>query len=211
MEVEFASTFAKSLKRLIWQESILYKFYSFFRYTAPRFCKNVWKYRKPLTNSYWWDQAATLEFLKISIAHSADMIEKHGNEIDESRLKKVAAMRRTAELIKNYNEDNYIEMAEAELGDLIHHGFQFEDVPDQPGYSRLVDLDTPEEAAHNRKVYDRSTEIGQQEWHELWSLLKGQDINEYRKISDAATEEEKKKGDLYDNWFDGSGINGWWD
>jgi hypothetical protein len=45
----------------------------------------------------------------------SDNIEKHGNEVDESRLKKVAAMRRVVELIKNYNEDNYIDMAEKEL------------------------------------------------------------------------------------------------
>jgi hypothetical protein len=50
----------------------------------------------------------------------SDNVEKRGNEVDEPRLKKVAAMRRAIELIQNYNEDIYIDMAEKELGKLLY-------------------------------------------------------------------------------------------
>jgi hypothetical protein len=168
-------------------------------------------FRKPLVNHYWWDHHSSLQFLEISLSNMAKNIEERGNEIDISRLKKVSAMRRAAELIKNYNEDLYIDMAEAELGEIVHHDWEFEDLPDKPGYSRLVDQDTEEEKIHNRKIYDRAREIEQQEWNELWQTIKGQDHNEYRNLTVLLTEEERRDEDQYYKWFDGSGLKGWWD
>jgi hypothetical protein len=126
-------------------------------------------------------------------------IEKHGNEIDKTRLKKVQAMRRAIEILKNCREDNYLAMAEKELGDLIFNDWEFEDVPDKPGFSQLVDNDTDEERIHNRKIFDRSNEIQEKEWSELFVILKGQDYTKFDKEID------------WDEQFDGSGLRGWWD
>jgi hypothetical protein len=141
----------------------------------------------------------------------ADNLETKGLEVDGPRLKKVAKIRRAVELISNYNDDNYIEMAEAELGEIVHHEWEFEDVPDKPGYSRLIDKDTEEEKVHNRKVYDRSTEIANSEWNELWTIIRGQDYEEYSAIYKSLNEEEKKEEDHHNKWFDGTGMRGWWD
>ena len=211
MEVNFTDTFYQSLKRLAWHESKLYKSYSFFRYDIPRFVKNVWRFRKALANHYWWDHHGTLMFVEIGLTHMSDNLEKNGMEIELPRLKKVAAMKRAAQLIRNYNESNYLEMAESELGEIIHHDWEFEDVPDSPGYSRLVDKETPAERKHNRKVFDRSRQIEEQEWTELFSLLKGQNHKDYKKFEKTLTEEQKKETDQYYKWFDGSGMKGWWD
>jgi hypothetical protein len=139
--------------------------------------------------------------LQIALDRMADRIETQGLEVDESRLKKVASMRRAAQLIKNYNEDLYIEMAESELGELVLHDTEFEPAPDHPGCYQMVDKDTPEEKEHNRKVFARAREIGEAEWAELWEILKGQD---YEKFENS---EEKS----WDSQFDGSGLRGWWD
>jgi hypothetical protein len=176
-----------------------YKTYELFRYDLPRFFKNVWTFRKALWNHYWFDHHGTLQFLEIGLTNISDTVEKYGIEVDESRLKKVAAMRRAVELIKNYNQDRYIEMAEKELGEIVLHNWEFEPVEDKPGFSRLVDKDTEEEKIHNRKVYDRANEIAEQEWEELFTILKGQDTSKFN--------EDK---DFYKQ-FDGSGIRGWWD
>lgn len=120
-------------------------------------------------------------------------------------------MKRAAELMRNYNEDLYIDMAEAELGEVIHYDWEFEEVEDKPGYSRLVDKETEEEKDHNRKVFERASEIEEQEWKELWRILQGQDHREYQKISESLTEEERKEEDHYYKWFDGTGLRGWWD
>ena len=116
-------------------------------------------------------------------------------------------MRRAIELIKNYNEDNYIDMAEKELGELVLHEWEFEDVEDKPGYSRIVDNDTEEEKIHNRKVFERAQEIEEKEWDELFQILKGQNYAVFQMYQDKS--EDKKSS--WDNWFDGSGIKGWWD
>lgn len=199
MEVTFTDSFSKSLKRLIWHESRLYKTYSLFRYDLPRFFGNIWRFRKGLWNHYWWDHHGVLKFMEAGLTHMADNLEKKGLEIEGPREKKVKSIRRAVELIRNYDQDLYTDMAEKELGELIHHPFEFEDVPDKPGFSRLVDKDSDEEREHNSKVYERSRDIQESEWNELWDTLKGQD---YRKFDDDK--------EWYDQ-FDGTGLRGWWD
>ena len=199
MEIKFADTFAKSLKAVIRHQTWWYKLYSLVRYDIPRFINNVWIFRKSLAQTYVWDHHGPMLHLEIALTRMADYIEKDGLEVDESRLKKVSQMRRAAELIRNYNEDNYIDLAEAELGGLILHDWEFEDVPDRPGYSQLVDKDTPEEKEHNSKVFNRAREIEEAQWKELWSILKGQDFSLFNKETD------------WHSQFDGSGLRGWWD
>jgi hypothetical protein len=199
METQFADSFGDSLKTMIRHNTWWYKTYELFRYDLPRFFKNIWRFRKPLWNHYWWDHHGSLTFLEVAFTHMSDNVEKHGNEIDETRLKKVAAMRRVVELIKNYNEDNYIDIAESELGELVLHDWEFEPVPDKPGYSQLVDKDTAEEKEHNRKVFERAREIQEQEWDELFVILKGQDYTKFDEDID------------WNKQFDGSGLRGWWD
>lgn len=199
MEVQFADTFTKSLKRLRWHNSRIYRSYSLFRYDIPRFIANVWRFRKALNDHYWWSQLGVLTFMKTGLNHMAENIEVRGNEVDHSRLKKVAAMKRAVVLLDHMMLDNYTELAEAELGEIKRHDFEFEDVPDMPGYSRLMDNSTEEEKSHADKVYARSVEIEKSENIELWNILRGQDL--------ANIEEEEE----YDKFFDGSGIRGWWD
>ena len=199
MEVNFADSFEDSLKTMISHNTWWYKTYNLFRRGIPNFVKNVWRFRKPLWNHNWWDNHASLEFLQVSLTHMADNIEKYGSEIDGPRLKKVEKMRRASQLIQNYINDSYSEMAESELGELILHDWEFEDIPDKPGFSRLVDKETPEEKEHNTKVFKRAHEIESQEWNELFEILKGQDVNKFDKDYD------------WEKQFDGSGLKYWWD
>lgn len=207
MEIKFADTFGKSINRLIMQQTWWYKTYELFRYDIPRLFKNIWLFRKVLWNYRWWDYRYSLEAFRTSL----EIMEKgmHGGlEVFKSRNKKIKKMQRVIQLIKNVEEDNYIAAAEAELGEIFHHPLEFEDVPDLPGYFQLVDKNTEEENAHNRKVYDRADEIEKEEWDELFAILKGRDYKAYHAT---LTEEDKMNPDNYDNWFDGSGLKGWWD
>jgi hypothetical protein len=199
--------FGDSIKTLIRHQTWWYKTYELFRYDLPRFFKNVWTFRKALWNHYWFDHHGTLKFLEIGLTNISDTVEKYGNEIDGPRLKKVAAMRRAIVLIQNYNQDKYIEMAEKEIGELVLREWEFEDVEDKPGYSRLVDNDTEEERSHNRKVFERAQEIGEQEWNELFAILKGRPSSEFQMFLDKSENKES----AWDNWFDGSDMRGWWD
>ena len=211
MKIGFADTFTKSIEKMIRQQTWWYKTYEFFRYDISRFIRNVWRFRKGLSRHYWWDHHGMLMFMEAALTDMSDRLENDGSEIDSPRLKKVEKMRRAIQLIKNYNKDLYIEMAEKELGKLNLYDWEFETVPDSPDLKRLVDKESEEEKEHNRKVFVRAREIGESEWNELWQIFKGQDNKEYQKLKETLTEEQKREEDQYYKWFDGSDLRGWWD
>ena len=199
MEVKIADTFIDSLKRMARHQTWWYKTYEFFRYDIWRFLGNVWRFRKALNKHYWWDHHGMLTFMELSLIHMSENIKDNGLEIDESRLKKVEMMNRAVQIIQNYNNDSFIEMAEKELGELHDSGLFFTPKDDDENLYTLDDQLSLEEEEHNRKVYSRANEIAEQEWNELFEILKGQDYSKF-----------DKNIDFYKQ-FDGSGVRGWWD
>lgn len=210
MKVIATDSFSKSLDRLIWHQHPVYKFYEFFRYKLPMFFKNVWFFRKELWKFRSWDYSFNLMMLRRSLEKTVNTIEFYGMEVDESRMKKVEKMKRVIELLSHIREDSYLELAEKELGQIRDYDLEFTPVEGGEGYE-LLDTQDPEDKAHNRRVFDRAHEIEEQEWNEIWTILKGQDMNEYRAYLDSLTEEERKNGNAYYKWFDGSGMKHWWD
>ena len=114
-------------------------------------------------------------------------------------------MYRAAFLMERMIEDDFIEIAERELGELQNTHIEFEETEDDMW--RLKESDTPEQQAHNRKVFARAREIEEQMWEELWSILEGQKMSHFEMFQDKA----KDKENAWDNWFDGSDLRGWWD
>jgi len=200
MKVEFADSFWKSLKRLSTHQTWWYKTYEVFRYKIPMFLENLWYFRKELWSFRSWDYSFNLKLLSRSLEKTANTLEFHGNEIEITRLKKVVKIKRVIEIIKNLDESNYISKAENELGKLKNSDWLWNNIED-----------TDEEREHNRKVFDLSNKIEIDEWNELWTILKGQNHDEFKKIYESSSDEEKHNQDLWNNWFDGSGIKHWWD
>lgn len=213
MEVKFADSFAKSLEKLISDNRWYNRAWRWIRYDMPNFLKNIWRFRKALWNHHWWDHHSSLDLLKIALTDIANGLETRGLEVNESRLKKVAAIRRAVELIDNYNNDKYIELAEAELGEIISRGpLEFKECEDQKGYFELIDNLSPADNRHNRKVYRRADAIAQAQWKELWRILQGQNYKEYsRKVAKLSKSQRLADRDIWTEWFDGSGMRGWWD
>lgn len=215
MDVKFADSFGKSLKRLIMHETWWYKTYEFFRRDIPYFLENVWYFRKELWQHRSWDYSYSLMILSRSLSKLAHTIEFYGNEVDGPRLKKVQKIKRAIEIIGHIRSDSYIEQAEERLGKLIYRDFDWTEVLEN--YEGLDFRETEEEKQHNRNVFNLSHKIEEDEIKELFDILRGQDVQEYRNLYDNLTEEEKNnpkswdKSDLWDKWFDGSGIRGWWD
>ncbi len=192
MKVHIADTFTKSLRKLMWQQHWIYKTYSLFRYDIPLFVKNVWRFRKELANHQWWDYRFNLEMLYRSLSITYEGMKNGGYEVRETREPKVKAMARALELLKHRLDDDYVDRAEAELGELIMHDWEFEDV--DGGNYRLVDKETKKEKAHNRRVFKRALLIETQEWKELWSIIHG-----------------TKNSKIYGEGYDGSDLRSWWD
>ena len=210
MKVEVKDTFFESVEKLVWYDTKLWKVWAAVRYDIPLFFKNVWRFRKELYNHQWWDYRYTLEMLHRSLVIMEAKMHA-GIEMRESRDKKIAKMQRAIQILKNIIDDNYVEMAEAELGKLVMHDWEFEDVPDRPGYSKLVDNETASEKRHNRKVFNRARKLEAMEWNELWKIFEGQNIQGYKKLSKSLKPEEHKNRDVWNEWFDGSDMRGWWD
>jgi hypothetical protein len=191
MKVEFKDSFFESLEKLVWYDTNLWKVWSAIRYDIPLFFKNVWRFRKELYNHQWWDYRYTLEMLYRSLSIMVVKLEKDGIEEDVSRGKKVVKIKRALELLKHKLDDDYVERAEKELGELSRNPFEFEKIEGSDSY-RLVDNDTPADKKHARKVYKRARVIEDKEWKELWDIFKGKKFTTFEK-------------------FDGSDLRGWWD
>ena len=213
------ANFSTTLNNIVSRESLLYKTYSFFRWDLWYFFSNIWKFRKELYNHRWWDYTFTLQMLHRSIS----IMEKgmHGGlEVKESRDKKIQKMQRVIELLKNTIDDNSIELAEKELGyELVMRDFLFNEIDktDSNGEKlyELADLDTDDEKAANKKLFERARAIEEAQWSEIWEILKGQDIKDYSNTISQIKQETPTDGsedyDHYNNWFDGTGLKGWWD
>lgn len=200
MKVVFADSFWKSLKVLSRHQTWWYKTYEAFRYKIPMFFKNIWYFRKELWRFRGWDYTFNLQMFARTLEKTVHTLEFYGNEVESTRNKKIQKIKRVIEIINNIDESRYIGLAEKELGELKNRDGWFDDVED-----------TLEEKEHNKKVFDRSTELEKQDFEELWQILKGQDHEDFRKIYDQLPEEEKFKHDHWENWYDGSGIKNWWD
>ena len=139
-----------------------------------------------------------------------DKLELDGIEVDSSRLKKVAKIRRAIQILKSQIDGDYISRAESELGKLHRRPIVWEKIENSELY-RLVDNNTSVEKRHANKVYKLANKIEEQEWKEIWKIFEGQDIKTYRHLLKQYTPEEQKKKDIWYEWFDGSGMRGWWD
>jgi hypothetical protein len=192
MDVQITDSFTKSLKRLMWHESKVYKVYALFRYDIAHFLKNIWRFRKELWSHAWWDYRFTLNMLERSLTIMEKGMSEKGIEVSETREPKVKKMQRALELLKNSREDNFVDRAEQELGELKLSEWQFELL--ENGNRRLIDDESEGDKEHNRKVYQRATQIENDEWNEMWEIFKG-------------TKYSKKYGKKYD----GTDLRGWWD
>jgi len=200
MKIEFADSFWKSLKTLSRHQTWWYKTYEVFRYKIPMFFENLWYFRRELWEFRSWDYTFNLSLLKRSLEKTVHTLEFYGQEIESGRMKKVVKIKRVIELIDNVQNGDYIGRAEKKLGELKNSDWFFDERED-----------TPEEKEHNRKVFDLSHKLEQDEWKELCSIIQGQDYNEYKKIYDKLTPEEKVEEDHWYKWYDGSGLKNWWD
>lgn len=199
MKLTFAESFFKDFGSLKRRASSFFKPYYFVKETLPNFLKNIWIFRKALAQHQWWDHHGMLMFIQAGCLHMAKHVEIKGSEIKESRFKKIGAMRRLAELIRNYNGDLYIEMAERELGDLHLGNIKFVPVEGNKDCFTMEDDLTEKQKTLNSKIFDRAREIEVSEWQEICHLIKGQDYSQF----DPEIDFEKQ--------FDGSGFKNWWD
>jgi len=202
MKTNFTDTFFESFERMINRQRWYWKTYDLFRYDLPNFFRNLWLFRKNLWNHTWYNgDGSILPWVKTAVDDMTWKIETRGHEVDESRMKKVAKMKRLSYLIDVCVHDKFIEEAEKELGiEMILHPWEFVSAEGHEGSYELLDKDTPEEKEHNHKILERSHQIQKEYWEELCYIIKGPDYDTIRESGE----------DFYEK-LDGTDIRGWWD
>lgn len=203
MEVKFADSFWDSLDRMISRERWYWKTWDWIRYDFPKGVYNIFYFWRVVWNFRPWGYHGQLSLWEKSMPRLRDSI-KNGNEIRQSADKKVAQMDKLIEIISRLNEDYYIKYAEEQLG----HG-----VDTSYGIfgNKPADEEPQEIKDKNRAIFNLSHELEEKDWEDFFRILKGQDTKEFRKIYETLSDEEKHNHDHYTNWFDGTGILGWWD
>lgn len=202
MKTKFADSFFESFERMVNRQRWYWKTVDLFRYDLPNFFRNLWLFRKNLWNHTWYNgDGSILPWVKTAVDDMTWRIEKHGHEVDESRMKKVAKMKRLSYLIDVCVHDKFIEEAEKELGiEMILHPWEFVPAEGYEGSYELLDKDTPEEKEHNHKILERSHQIQKEYWEELCYIIKGPDYDLIRESGE----------DFYEK-LDGTDIRSWWD
>ena len=209
MKVEFKDTFFESVEKLVWYDTKLWKVWDVISRGIPNFFKNIYRFRKELYNHQGWDYTYTLQMIHRSLIIMRDNLKTNGIEEPISRAKKINKIQRAIKLIDNRLNDNYIDQAEKELGELYSNPWEFE--PTEDGNYRLIDNDTKDAKAHNVRVFKLASTIDDREWRELWNIFKGQSILDYKKHLKTIPTEEQKTRDVWNEWYNGSDMRGWWD
>lgn len=163
-------------------ESIYYRLKDRLR-EVRLFFINAWKFRKELSTFYKWDY--NLHMLRRSIEITKDYIEKHGTEVEYSRIRKIEKMNRAIYLLDIFINDLHIEEAEKELNLKMVYKFYVEG-------NTLKDSLTEDDKKNNKLIRDMSNTLFTKNWDELFEILKGNKSSSYET-------------------HDGTGILNWWD
>lgn len=181
---------------------LLYKIQNkleFIKYDIPNFFKNIWLFRKELKNYNWFDYSGSIGLFRRALEIQANLIDEKGNEVDSYRHRKVKKMKEAVEILRNFEEDNWFELSQKELNlKIIHYAIL---PPRKEGKYTIFDHSdlTEKERENNIKIYKHARVIANRELLNLFKILREQKHKPY------------SPGDEYIEYFDGSGIEGWWD
>ena len=208
MKIKYEKTFLKSFKSLL-RRNIFIDIWEFFRYDLPYFFKNICYFRKEMWKHRKWDYHYSLILFRKSLTMLRD-VKINDHEIEDTKNKKILQMNRVIQILDNIIDDNYIEMAEKESNkEIVYRGFEFIPIENSEYFEMKDDL-TESESESNRTIYTLSNTIGENEWNELWDILKGKDYESFirTKEYDELSDEDKEK--TFNDIYDGSDLRGWW-
>jgi hypothetical protein len=198
MKIKFTNGFFDSIQRIINRQLWYWQAWDFFRYDLIQGIKNIFFFWKVIWSYRSWDSSYQMRILSRSLEPLAHTLEHYGNEVEETRLKKVAAIKRAIEILNRQSNDDYLELAEKELGYKVNLN-----------YGITGDGEPKAVTEKNRKIFNLSHKLEDKEWNELWKIFKGQNYTHFTMFKDKSTNQNSKE--LWDKWFDGTGIKSWWD
>jgi len=140
----------------------------------------LWNYEKYNYYGVFWSLRIIFKNLKNELLKGKEL------SID----KKIQKIDRCIQILTNIIEDRYLEMSE-----LINGKFLMNDDLEEP---------SEEQSIINIKIIKEKNILEEKEWVELLDIIKGQNIDDLIIIESITGME------LYDQWFNGSGLRKWW-
>lgn len=185
-------------------------------YDTKWYFRNLRTFRPILKEWRSYNYEYQVNLFKFGIKQLAKAKEYYGNEEETSSKKKIAAMRELIkEIDRDYEEElreklNYKAMENTKITKFSDGSVEFEDNDKEAAEKKAKEFYTA--LAKERKAH----------YNKIFSLIIGQDDEEIKAEIDrriAAMSEEEKKSisenelryKLYNEVWDGSGIEGWWD
>jgi hypothetical protein len=146
-------------------------FWQDLRYNIVYGIRNLRSYFKVVWKARPWDfNFTSMEMLKLNLEILLPRIE-NGYEVDESRLVKVANIKRCIELIDRLVKDDYV----TELGGLTDHPIEFVPVDDNSESGEklytMKEFRTQEEIDHDGQILRLSLKLRENDWVELWQTI----------------------------------------
>jgi hypothetical protein len=157
--------------------------WDFFRRGIPAAIRNLWTFRKAIWRYRWYSgDHGVLILMETAVRDIEKKKGKWGYEAESTALLSRAKMRRAADLMKRVIEDEFIDLAEKELGIELTG---FESVPSKNTTGAYEYVFKENDAL----IFEKAREIEDATWKELWEIIKGTGAKEY----------------------DGTDLRSWWD
>lgn len=196
---------------------VRYSIVEMWYYDTKRYFKNIIRFNKMMKDWYPWDWESQVRLFAYGVEQLANYIDKYGCEVDESRNKKVTAMRELVALLRTDYEDG--------LGDkyLIHgkedvvtHVTEYED--GSVGFEVKDEKSRKIEQEALQRFEKALKEARKKHYNRIFEIIRGQDIEKLvvkkigeKKETEILEEYLKRYHEAYYELFDGTGIEGWWD
>lgn len=128
-----------------------------------RFFWVVWRWRG-------WDFSYNLNLFARGLE---EYLKMPNYEIDEHRIPKEQDIKKVIEYIKNYNDTNYIELAEEQLKKETTKGkiMEFKEI-EGTEYFEMIDKRTSEQIENDTEIYNLADKIEQDQWEEMCEIIK---------------------------------------
>jgi len=155
-------------------KNLHYNLVDFF-FNIKNFFRNIFLFRNELTDFRIGDYYFILNVFRRTLELNLNYFVKEKDNCPIFLDVKIENMKRALDILNNIRDDNYLELAEKELGyKYIYSDFIFERV-DNNLFKLKNDLSS-EVGKKNYDLSEKSEEIKEEEWIELMDILKGNDI-----------------------------------
>ena len=193
-----------------WFKYVLWGSISDWFYNTKWFFKNLRTFMPILKSWRSFDYHYQVDLFVFGLKQLAQALEYYGNEIEAPRTKRIKAINElVAELEHDYEDDVY--------NRLKHQTNPIKTITEYSDGSVCFEyIDSDEIKKHNKKYIDTLRKERKAHFNKIFKIIEGQDNDKLGEETNKILAEKPENDprtfeDIYNELFDGTGIEGWWD